>query len=268
MYKLQVVQTAGILAAGAGTFPSAKGLEARPGAGSGALRTVGVGHASFDLFKEPISFLWRTVEPGGQTIIDVIGHAHGFVQISEFANGGNGHEHFVFPQAVSRGNFRKGWSAEVTLGELRHSVRIFPPVRILPASCSSSQKPLIIAVGTLVDHRTHIDVAVSGVADHQLIGRHPPAFVTRASYTGASIKMREASRAFLPLQTKGRADDARGGDHPNLHFWKRWRDSCRPVPGWWARTNCALPKSRKIFIPTSNEPVKVMPSTSGLSISA
>jgi len=51
--NLDVVVTAAVLAAGAGTFPSAKGLEARPCAGGCALRTVGIGYAGFDVIEEP-----------------------------------------------------------------------------------------------------------------------------------------------------------------------------------------------------------------------
>ena len=52
----QVIQPAGILAAGAGAFPAAKWLETRPGAGGASLRTVGVGYTRFDLIEEPVRF--------------------------------------------------------------------------------------------------------------------------------------------------------------------------------------------------------------------
>ena len=45
---------AGVLAARAGAFPTAEGLEARPGAGRGALRAVGIGDPRGDVLEEPL----------------------------------------------------------------------------------------------------------------------------------------------------------------------------------------------------------------------
>src|SRR5438093_8085706 len=58
-----IVQSAGVLAGGAGAFPAAERLEARPGAGGGALRPVGVGDAGLDLVEEDVGFLLGAVEP-------------------------------------------------------------------------------------------------------------------------------------------------------------------------------------------------------------
>ena len=52
--ELNIIQTAAVLAACTGTFPSAEWLEAWPCAGCRALRTIGIGHASFDLIEEPL----------------------------------------------------------------------------------------------------------------------------------------------------------------------------------------------------------------------
>ena len=52
----KIVMSAGVLAAGAGAFPAAEGLEARPCAGGCALRTIGIGHACFDVVEEPVGF--------------------------------------------------------------------------------------------------------------------------------------------------------------------------------------------------------------------
>ncbi len=49
---LQIIHTAGILAAGAGCLPSTKWLEARPGTRCSALRSVRVSNARFNPVKE------------------------------------------------------------------------------------------------------------------------------------------------------------------------------------------------------------------------
>ena len=75
--QLHVVEAAAVLAAGAGTFPAAERLEARPRTGGRALRTVGVGDAGLDLVEEPIRLGGCAVEASRQAVVDVVGDLHG-----------------------------------------------------------------------------------------------------------------------------------------------------------------------------------------------
>src|SRR5215212_3111554 len=98
--KLHVVVTAAVLAARAGALPATEGLEARPGAGCRALWAVGIGDTGFDIVKEPVSFFGRSVETGGETVIDVVGDLHGFVKVGYLTNRGDREEHLILPQAM------------------------------------------------------------------------------------------------------------------------------------------------------------------------
>src|SRR5690606_20580356 len=78
---LDVVTTATGLACGTAPFPTAEWLVAGPGARGGASFTVDVDHAGFDVVQEPIHFaVVLAVEASGQTIVDVVGLFHRFVQ--------------------------------------------------------------------------------------------------------------------------------------------------------------------------------------------
>src|SRR4030095_12619958 len=98
--ELHVVVTAAVLTARAGAFPAAEGWEARPRARGGTLWTIGISDARFDVIEEPGCLFLGTVETRGEAIVDAIGDLHGFIQVIDFADGGDGQEHFILPQAM------------------------------------------------------------------------------------------------------------------------------------------------------------------------
>ena len=107
-----------VLAAGARAFPAAEGLEARPCACGCALRTIGIGHACFDIVEEPVGFFGGAVEASGETIVHVVGDLHGFIHVFYLANRGDGQEHFMCPQAMcERQVSDKGGFAEIAFVE-------------------------------------------------------------------------------------------------------------------------------------------------------
>src|SRR5215212_3878398 len=88
--KLHIIISTTVLAAGAGSLPSAEGLEARPRAGRRALRTVGIRHAGLDVIEEPFGFLAGAIEASREAIIHIVGNLHGFLKVADLANGGDG----------------------------------------------------------------------------------------------------------------------------------------------------------------------------------
>src|SRR5512139_2337964 len=78
----QVIERGDRLAGGARTLPAAERLVARPGAGGGALRTVGIGHAGLDVLVEPWHLIGSAVEAGGEAHGGVVGQPHGLVAVA------------------------------------------------------------------------------------------------------------------------------------------------------------------------------------------
>ena len=110
------MRPAGVLAAGAGALPTAKRLETRPCASGGALRAVGVRYASLNIIEEPVGLFWSAVEPGCKAVFDVVGAHHSLIQVLDFGDGGDGHEHLLLPELVLGGQVNgNGRGAEVTL---------------------------------------------------------------------------------------------------------------------------------------------------------
>ena len=71
--ELQIVGAAGIFSSGAGGLPSAKRLEARPRAGGGALRAIGVSHAGLHLGKELLRLSFAAGHAGSQAVRGGVG---------------------------------------------------------------------------------------------------------------------------------------------------------------------------------------------------
>ncbi len=153
--KLHIVISAAVLAARAGAFPAAEGLEAGPGAGRRALRTVGIGHACFDVFEEPIDFLGGAIETRSETIVHVVGDLHRLIQISDLANRCDGQEHFILPQAMLIGQVGdKGRFAEVALIEDAACLHMPTGEEVAASLVDLFGEVLEIVVGALVDDRT------------------------------------------------------------------------------------------------------------------
>src|SRR3972149_4282560 len=93
-----------IFSARARAFPASERLEAWPGSGRCALRTVDIRDACLDLIEEPFGLL-RTavepprpaVEPRRQAVVHIVGVLHGLFEAAYFRNGGDGQEHLVLP---------------------------------------------------------------------------------------------------------------------------------------------------------------------------
>src|SRR3972149_4338478 len=98
--KRKIVMPARVLAAGAGAFPAAERLEARPCASGCALRAIRIIYACLDVIKEPVGFFEGAIEASGETVVHVIGDLHGFVHALYLANRSDGQEHLMFPQAM------------------------------------------------------------------------------------------------------------------------------------------------------------------------
>jgi hypothetical protein len=133
----QIIQPAGVLPGGTRAFPTAKRLEARPGAGRSTLRAVGIGDTRFNMIVEPVDFFLRAIEASGQAIVDIVRHAHGFFNAAHARDGRNRHEHLLLPQVMIERQFGQSRFDIVAAGE-SPSVKTVPPVRKRPAWLISS----------------------------------------------------------------------------------------------------------------------------------
>ena len=193
---------AGVLAAGAGTFPPTKGLEARPGAGSGALRAVGITDADLNILEEPFDFFFRAIEARRQAVIHRVGVLHGLFQATHFGNCGNGQKHLMLPQTMIEwqvGN--DGRRAEIPLA-------IFPLGKHFATGKDIAGLGellgimFIVLIRAKVDNRPKISGAGGWVANRQLVGHFDQSgnqllidrLLDENSGTG---------RTFLPLQAEG-----------------------------------------------------------------
>ena len=169
--ELNIVISAAVLAAGAGAFPAAEGLEAGPCTGRRALWTIGIRNACFDLVEEPIRFLERTVESRSESIVDVVGDRDGFIQIADLANGGDGQEHFMLPQAMrERQVGDESGLAEIAVVEHAAGLDI-----TAGEECSASLADLFgeileVVVGALIYNGSQICIPFGRVADDEFIG--------------------------------------------------------------------------------------------------
>ena len=209
--ELHVVVAAAVLAAGAGAFPAAEGLEARPRAGRRALRTVGVRHACFDLVEEPSDLGRVAVEAGGQAVVDAVGDLHGFVEIVHLADGGDGQEHLILPQAVAEGQVGdEGRFAEVAFVEVAAGLHVTAGQEVAAGLVDLFGEVFEVVVGTLVDDRAEVSGALGRVADGEFVGEGLQ-FGDQFVVDGRFHNDARGGGAFLSLQAKGRADDAGRG---------------------------------------------------------
>lgn len=159
---------AGVLAAGAGAFPAAEGLEAGPRACRRALRTVGIGYASFDVVEEPFGFCGRTVEASRQTVVYVVGDLHGFIQAVDFADCGDGQEHLMIPQAMREGQVGdKSGFAEESFVIYAASFDLAASQEFSSALFNLFAVVLEIFVSGGVDYRSCVRAATRWVTDYQ-----------------------------------------------------------------------------------------------------
>ena len=195
--------SARILAAGARAFPTAERLEARPCACGRALRTICVCDARFDLVEEPLGFFRRTVEASGQTIIHIIGDLHGFIHTGYFADGCDGQEHFMLPQAVREGQVNdEGAFAVIAFIEHTACLHVAADEELAAALIDFFTKILEIIVGRFVDNGAVVGVAVGGVTDDEF----GSGFLQTADQVVVNRILYEYARsggAFLSLQAEG-----------------------------------------------------------------
>ena len=125
--------SARILATRAGTFPAAEGLESRPRTGRRDLRTVGIGHAGFDLIEEPFGFFGRAIETSRETVVHIIGNTHGFIHAAYLADRGDGQEHFMLPQAMLEGQVNNKCALAV-IAFVKHAAVLYLAANEEPAA--------------------------------------------------------------------------------------------------------------------------------------
>src|SRR6266498_3368190 len=169
--KLNVVITTAVFAGCAGTFPTTEWLETGPSTGRRALWTIRIRHACFDLIEEPVHFFGRTIEACGETVVDIIGDLHRFIEIMDLANRRDRQEHLILPQAMIVGQVgHKSWFAVIAFIVDAASLYMTTGQELASRAVDLFGKVLEVIVGTLINHGSPVGIAFCRIADDQRFG--------------------------------------------------------------------------------------------------